>query len=91
MVQWLRQPSKKKKSNTCAFVFFKKFQDNSAMHLDFKIFSKTPDIFLITSHVLKQLDYLMIFYLVCFTFSVSHSVISFHLVHVFQSLHLFFS
>ena len=39
---------------------------------------------------LKKLDYMMIFYLVCLTFSVSHSVLLFQLVYVFQFLHLFF-
>ena len=45
-----------------------------------------------SSHVLKQLDYMMIiyFYLICFTFSISYSVLPFHLVYVFQYLHLLF-
>ena len=30
------------------------------------------------------------FFLVCFTFSISYSMLSFHLVHIFQFLHLFF-
>ena len=30
------------------------------------------------------------FYLVCFTFSISYSVLPFHLVYVLQFLHLFF-
>ena len=49
-------------------------------------------MFLMSSHVLKQLDYMMIFYfyLVCFTFSISYLVLPFHLVYVLQFLHLFF-
>ena len=35
-----------KKSNIWAFVFFKKFQDNSGMHLDFK---KWLQVFLLNS------------------------------------------
>ena len=51
-------------------------------------FSKVPDMFLLSSHVQKQLDYMMIFYfyLVCFTFSISYSMLPFHLVYVFQFL-----
>ena len=37
-----------KKSNTWAFVFFKKFQDNSDMHLDFKNWLQ---IFLLTDNL----------------------------------------
>ena len=33
---------------------------------------------------------MLIFYLACFTFSISYSVIPFHLIYVFQFLHLFF-
>ena len=33
---------------------------------------------------------MMIFYLARFAFSISYSVLSFHLVYVFQFLHLFF-
>ena len=33
---------------------------------------------------------MMIFYLFCFTFYISYSVLSFHLIYVFQLLHLFF-
>ena len=36
----------KKKRNTWAFVFFKKFQDNSDMHMDFK---KWLQIFLLNA------------------------------------------
>ena len=41
---------------------------------------------------LKQLECIRIFcfYLVCFTFSISYSVLPFHLVYVFQYLHLSF-
>ena len=41
----------------------------------------------------KQLVYMMIsyFYLICFTFSTSYSVLLFHLVYVFQFLRLFYS
>ena len=55
-------------------------------------FTRAPDMFLTSSHVLKQLDYMMIFYfyLVCFTFSISYLVLPFHLVYVLQFLHLFF-
>jgi len=50
-------------------------------------------MFLMSIHVQKQLDYTIIFYfyLVCFTFSISYSVLPIHLVYVFQFLHLFFS
>ena len=39
---------------------------------------------------LEQLDYMMIlyFYLVCFTFSISHSMLPLHLVYGFQFTHL---
>ena len=49
-------------------------------------FSKAPDAYLMSSHVYKQLYYMMIFhfYLVCFTFSISYSVLSFYLVYVFS-------
>ena len=30
------------------------------------------------------------FYVLCFTFTISYSVFSFHLVYVFEFLHLFF-
>ena len=55
-------------------------------------FFRAPDIFLISSYVLKQLDYIMIFYfyLGCFTFSISYSVLPFHLIYAFQFLHLIF-
>ena len=54
--------------------------------------SRAPDMFLMNSHVLKQLDYMMIFYfyLVCLTFSISYSVLPFHLAYIFQFLPLFF-
>ena len=54
-------------------------------------FSKAPDAYLMSSHVYKQLYYMMIFhfYLVCFTFSVSYSVLSFYLVYVFSFSFLF--
>ena len=41
----------------------------------------------------KQLDYMRIFYfyLVCFTFSISYSMLPFHLACVFQSIFYFFS
>ena len=53
-------------------------------------FFRAPDMFLMSSHVWKQLNYMMIFYfyLVCSTFAVSYSVLPFHLVcfPVFPSL-----
>ena len=54
--------------------------------------SRAPDMFLMNSHVLKQLDYMMIFYfyLVCLTFSISCSVLPSHLAYIFQFLPLFF-
>ena len=44
-------------------------------------------------HVKKQLGYMMIFYfyLACFTFLTSYSVLRIHLVYVPQFLHLFFN
>ena len=33
---------------------------------------------------------MMIFYLICFTFSIPYSMLPFHLVYDFQFLHLFF-
>ena len=44
----------------------------------------SPDVFLMSSHVSKQLDYTIIFYfyLVCFTLSISQSVFPFYLVYV---------
>ena len=44
-----------------------------------------------SSDVKKQLDYMMIFcfHLVCFTFSISYTVLSFHLVIIFQYLSFF--
>ena len=55
-------------------------------------FSEVTDAFLMSSHILKQLDHMMIyyFYLVCFTFSISYSIFSFHLVYAFQFFRLFF-
>ena len=47
---------------------------------------------LMSSHVLKKLNYMMMiyFYLVCFNFSISFSVLPFHLGNVFQFLGVFF-
>ena len=42
-----------------------------------------------SKHV-QSMDYLFYFYLVCFTFPISSSVLPFHLVYVSQFLHLFF-
>ena len=55
-------------------------------------FFRAPDMFLMSSHVWKQLNYMMIFYfyLVCSTFSVSYSVLPFHLVCFPVSPSLFF-
>ena len=55
-------------------------------------FSKVPDVFLMSSHVYKQINCVMIFYfyLICFTFSVSYSVLPFHLVCFPVSPSLFF-
>ena len=54
-------------------------------------FSRTPDMFPTSSYVSNQLDHMMIFYfyLVCFNFSISYSVLPVHLVSVLQFLHLF--
>ena len=54
-------------------------------------FSRTPDRFPMSSYVSNQLDRMMIFYfyLVCFNFSISYSVLPVHLVSVLQFLHLF--
>jgi len=45
-------------------------------------FTRAPDMFLMSSHIYKQLDYMRIFYfyLVCFTFSISYTVLPFCLV-----------
>ena len=53
---------------------------------------KTLEVILMSSHVWKQLDCIMIFYfyLVCFTFSISCSVSPFHSVYISQFLCLFF-
>ena len=49
----------------------------------FRFFAIAPDMSLMSSHVLKQLDCMKIFYfyLVCFTFSISYSELPFHLTY----------
>ena len=51
-------------------------------------FSRGPGVFLLSS-LCKKLEYVMIcFYLVCFTFSISYSMLPFHSVYALQFLHL---
>ena len=54
-------------------------------------FSLKLQMFPMSCHVLKHLGYMMIlyFYLVCFTFSISFSVLPFHLVYGLQFLYHF--
>ena len=58
------------------------------------VFARAPDKFLMSNHVQKQLDYMSIFYfyLVCFTFYSSYSLLPFHLVCFFNfSISSFFT
>ena len=58
--------------------------------LRYGIFSRVPDNVCNEQSCWKTIGLTMIFYLVCFTFSIAYSVLPFHLVYVFQVLHLSF-
>ena len=56
------------------------------------LFYQNSRLFLVSNNVEKQMGYMRIFYLhlICFIFSISYSVLPFHLVYVFWYFHLFF-
>ena len=71
-------------------IIFKFLEKHKCPGIAFIFFSRAPDMFLMSSHVKKKTGLYddLYFYLVCFTFSISYSVLPFHLV--FQFLHLSF-
>ena len=74
---WKRK-KKYKKIQTHIIIFLEFFEKYQCWVL---LFSRSPDMFLMSIHFWKQLGHMRIFYfyLVCFIYSISHSVIPFHL------------
>ena len=70
-----------------SWIFLK---NTNAQELLFFFSSGGPDMFPMSGHAENQLYYMVIFYLVCFSFSISYSVLPFYLVYVLWFLHLFF-